>query len=514
MLRNARAAGALRPDRAAALGSDQGYPPEGHAVTDIAFSSAKRLASMIRRRRIGCLELLDHYLARVDNFNPRLNAIVETAIPAARDRARDADRALAKGESWGPLHGVPITVKDSFDVEGMPTTWGVPEFRDCVATANAVSVDRLLAAGAVLFGKTNVPIWLADAQAFNAIHGRTVSPWNADLTPGGSSGGASAALAAGLTGLELGSDIASSIRTPAALCGLFGHKPTFGICPTRGHTVKGNLAPLDILVIGPLARSADDLALSLSLISGPDGIDGGGYRLTLPPPRKKRLGDFKVGIVLDHPTASVEGAVKDRLQALADFLAAQGARVSDSARPAIELDDVHRTFDVLLRSATSARHGDEERDGIAADLAALPPGTDSKQSRMMRGITLSHRDWLLLNEQRHRMRWKWHEYFQDYDLLLCPVLCTAAFPHSDTPPYERSMTVDGRERTFMEQIFWSGYSGVSYLPASVAPIGLTGDGRPVGVQIVGPHCGDRSCIAFAGLLEKAYQGFVAPPGFD
>ena len=483
-------------------------------MPDIAFSSARRLAGTIRRGRIGSVELLDHYLARVEKYNPGLNAVVETDIPAARRRARDADRALARGESWGPLHGVPITVKDSFDVAGMPTTWGVPEFRDSVARSNALSVDRLLDAGAVLFGKTNVPIWLADAQAFNAIYGRTVSPWDPELGPGGSSGGASAALAAGLTGLELGSDIASSVRTPAALCGLFGHKPTFGICPTRGHTVRGNLAPLDILVIGPLARSVADLALALSLIAGPDGIDGGGYRLTLPPPQKKRLEEFRIGIVLDHPTAAVEGAVRDRLQALADFLAARGAAISDAARPDIDLDDAHRTFDVLLRAATSARHGDEERDGVAADLAALPPGTDTKQSRMMRGITLSHRDWLLLNERRHRMRWKWHEFFQDYDLLLCPVLCTAAFPHSETPPYERSMTVDGQERIFMEQIFWSGYAGVSYLPASVAPIGFTPDGRPVGVQIVGPHCGDRSTIAFAGLLEKAYQGFVAPPGFE
>ncbi len=483
-------------------------------MTDIVFSSARHLARTIRRGRIGSLELLDRYLARVERFNPALNAVIETDIPAARERARAADRALARGETWGPLHGVPITVKESFDVAGLPTTWGVPAFRDCVASSNAVAVDRLAGAGAVVFGKTNVPIWLADAQSFNAIHGRTVSPWNPDLTPGGSSGGAAAALAAGLTGLELGSDIASSIRTPAALCGLFGHKPTFGICPTRGHTVRGNLAPLDILVIGPLARSAEDLALALSIIAGPDEIDGGGYRLALPAPRRKTLGDFRVGIVFDHPTARVERAVGDRLQALADFLAAQGTHVSDTARPDIDLDDVHRTFDVLLRAATSARHSDEERDGIAADLAALPPGTDTKQSRMMQGITLPHRDWLLLNERRQRMRWKWHDYFGAWDLLLCPVLCTAAFPHSDVPPYERSMTVDGRERTFMEQIFWSGYAGVSYLPATVAPIGCTEDGRPVGVQIVGPHCGDRTCIAFARLLEKAYRGFVVPPGFE
>ena len=213
-------------------------------MTDIALLPAKRLAGMIRSGKIGCLELLEHYLDRVERYNPALNAIIVTDIPKARRRARAADRARAKGELWGPLHGVPMTVKEAFDVAGQPTTWGVPDYANHIASANALSVDRWLDAGVVLFGKTNVPIWLADAQSFNAIYGTTNSPWNLGMSPGGSSGGSTAALAAGLTGIEMGSDIASSVRTPAALCGLFGHKPTFGICPTNGHAVNDNVAAL------------------------------------------------------------------------------------------------------------------------------------------------------------------------------------------------------------------------------------------------------------------------------
>ena len=468
-------------------------------MTDIALLPAKRLAGMIRSGKIGCLELLEHYLDRVERYNPALNAIIVTDIPKARRRARAADRARAKGELWGPLHGVPMTVKEAFDVAGQPTTWGVPDYANHIASANALSVDRWLDAGVVLFGKTNVPIWLADAQSFNAIYGTTNSPWNLGMSPGGSSGGSTAALAAGLTGIEMGSDIASSVRTPAALCGLFGHKPTFGICPTNGHAVNDNVAALDILAIGPLARSADDVALGLSIMAGPDEIDTTGYRLTLPAPKKKRLSEFKVGIVIDHPTAPVEREVGELLQKLANFLAKQKTKISDTARPDIDLDDVHRTFDVLLRSATSVRVTPEERAEFRAILDAQPAGTDTKQSRMMRGNTLSHRDWLILNERRERMRWTWHDYFKDYDLLLCPVLCTGTFPHDQTPPYERTLTIDGQEMTFMNQIFWSGYSGMCYLPGPRRRSASHRTGDPSGSRSSGrnmatvPVCNSPGC---------------------
>jgi amidase len=359
-----------------------------------------------------------------------------------------------------------------------------------------------------------VPIWLADSQAFNEVYGTTNNPWDLTRAPGGSSGGSSAALAAGLTGIEMGSDIASSIRNPAHICGLFGHKPTYGICPPHGHALDGNVAPLDILVIGPLARSSGDLALGLSVLAGPDQIDAAGYRLALPPPRKKRLRDYKVGIIFDDPVAPVARDVSALLAQLSDFLRKQKVRVSDGARPDIDMTEISRTFDVLLRAATSARQTDPELAANVAKLNALGSGADTKRARMLRGVTLRHRDWLRLDETRHRMRWKWHEFFKEYDLLLCPAMCAAAMPHDRTPPYDREIVIDGKSYPFHNQTFWSGYSGVAYLPASVAPIGFTPGGLPVGVQIVGPQYGDRTCIEFARLLEREYQAFVPPPGYD
>src|SRR5439155_23105546 len=237
-----------------------------------------------------------------------------------RKRARAADRALARRQAWGPLHGVPMTIKESYDVTGLPTTWGVPAYKGRIATRNAAAVDRRLGAGAVLFGKTNVPLYLADWQSFNAIYGTTNNPWDIRRAPGGSSGGSAAALAAGLTGLEAGSDIGSSIRNPAHFCGVYGHKPTWGIVPREGQALPGQIAPVDIDVVGPLARSSDDLALALSVMAGPDEIDAAGWQLRLRPPVKKRLRDFKVALMLDADCSEVDREVQDRLQALGDFL--------------------------------------------------------------------------------------------------------------------------------------------------------------------------------------------------
>src|SRR3989338_4227147 len=228
------------------------------------FRSARQLASAIRRKKLGALELLELYLARVERYTPRLNAIIATDLDAARKRARAADRALARGEVWGPLHGVPMTIKESFDVVGMPTTWGLPELKDNYPPRNALAVDRFLAAGVVLFGKTNVPLYLADWQSFNVVYGTTNNPWDLSRVPGGSSGGSAAALAAGLTGLEAGSDIGASIRNPAHYCGVFGHKPTYGIAPPRGQALPGRISSTDIAVVGPMARRAEDLDAALA----------------------------------------------------------------------------------------------------------------------------------------------------------------------------------------------------------------------------------------------------------
>jgi amidase len=249
------------------------------------------LAGEIRAKRIGCRELLEHYFRRVERYNPALNAIIVTDLQRARQRADAADAALARGESWGPLHGVPMTVKESFDVAGLPTCWGAPEFAKSIASRNALLVERMLAAGVVLFGKTNVPLFLSDFQSYNAVYGATVNPWDPARTPGGSSGGSAAALAAGLTALEAGSDIGSSLRNPAHYCGVYAHKPTYAVVSPRGHALAGRVATTDISVVGPMARSAADLETALPAMAGPDGIDGRAWRIELPPARQERLAD-------------------------------------------------------------------------------------------------------------------------------------------------------------------------------------------------------------------------------
>src|SRR5437773_7249508 len=265
------------------------------------FRSAKRVAAGIRRKKIGCLELLDLYLARVEKYDGALNAVVVRDFERARTRARAADRALAKRDVWGPLHGVPMTIKESYDVAGLPTTWGVPAYKDRIATKNALAVDRLLGAGVVLFGKTNVPLYRGDWQSFNAIYGTPNNPWDVSRSPGGSSGGSAAALAGGLSGLGAGSDIGSSIRNPAHFCGVYGHKPTWGIVPRTGQALPWQTAAVDIDVVGPLARSTDHLAPAPSVMARPEEIEAAGWQLRLAPPRQKRLRDFRVALMLDAP---------------------------------------------------------------------------------------------------------------------------------------------------------------------------------------------------------------------
>jgi len=480
------------------------------------FRSATALAAAIRTREIGCRELLERYLSRVERHNPALNAIIATDLDRARQRADGADAALARGENWGALHGLPMTVKESFDVVGMPTTWGLTELKVNMPTGNALAVDRLLAAGAVIFGKTNVPVLLADSQSYNPVYGTTNNPWDLSLTPGGSSGGATAALAAGLIGLELGSDIGGSIRNPAHYCGVYGHKSTYGIAPPRGQSLPGNVAASDISVIGPLARSADDLALALGIIAGPDPVEAAGWRLDLAPPRGNALSDYRVAVILDDPNCPVDREVQDIPQGLADFLAGQGVGVSDQARPNIDTSHLHAVYIKLLRAATSRRLTDEIFQRQLETARELDPGDQSFFARVMRANTLHHRDWLAANEERHRLRLKWADFFRDYDLLLCPVAAAAAYPHDhdhESERWKRTILVNGRPEPTVNDLFWAGLPGLAYLPATVAPAGLTRKGLPVGVQIVGPQYGDRSCIAFAQLLEGAHRSFAPPPNF-
>ena len=482
-------------------------------MSDIAFKSAAELAQLIKRREVGSLELLEHYLERAQRYNPQLNAIIVLDEERARARAQEADAALARGEDWGPLHGVPMTCKESYDVEGLPTTFGMPEFKDNIATSDALSIQRLKAAGAVIFGKTNVPLRLADFQSYNAIYGTTNNPWNTERIPGGSSGGSAAALAAGLTGFETGSDIGGSIRNPAHFCGVFGHKPTWGLLPPRGHALPGALSQSDLSVIGPLGRSAADLELGVQIMAGPDEIDRAGYQLNLQAPTHTSLAEYRVAMWKTDAVAPVSRETIDRVEAIAQAVLDAGGVVDDTARPQFDAAQAHDVYQTLLQSVMSSRAPDDVYAKLQADAAALDPDDRSERAMTIRRQLATYRDYATANESRTHIRWAWHDFFQRYDVLITPMMATPAFPHDQRPFRDRSVMVDGQAQPYFQQIFWAGLAICSYLPATVVPTGPGDEGLPIGVQVIGPQYGDLTTIGFAKLLEQAGFAFAVPPGY-
>ena len=482
-------------------------------MTALHFQSATALAQLLRDGHLGARELLDHLLARIDRFNPALNAVIWQDRGAARARADAADTARTRGEPIGPLHGLPMTVKESYDVAGAPTHWGIPELRDKVAEEDALAVQRLAAAGANVFGKTNVPIRLADFQSYNEICGTTVNPWDSGRTPGGSSGGSAASLAAGLTSLEIGSDIGGSIRNPAHYCGVFGHKPTWNLLPMRGHALGGSLTPTDISVIGPLARSADDLELALNLMAGPDRLEAAGIGLHLPR-LEGATRTLRIAVWQTDAMCPVSAAVAAKVTAVAAALAAQGATVDFEARPAFSSAHSHQLFSALLMSAMAGRFGDDEYARLVAAADSLVPQDQSDAAQTLRAQTLRARDWARVNEGRTRLRWAWQRFFEQWDFVLAPIMPTTAFPHDHRAPSERTIMIDGNAHPYFMQTFWAGLAGVSYLPATVIPAGPGPDGLPIGLQIIGPAYGDLRTISLAQRLERMGFAFRAPPGFD
>jgi amidase len=479
---------------------------------DPTFLPAWRLAELTRAGEIGCLELLDHYIAREQRLNPRINAVIARDLEPARKRARNLDRR--SGDRNAPLFGVPMTVKESFDLTGLPSTWGYEDRRHHRADADALAVERIEAAGAVLYGKTNVPVGLADWQAFNPVYGTTNNPWNLAHTPGGSSGGSAAALAAGLSALELGSDIGGSIRVPAHYCGLFGHKPTWGLCPPRGHSMANAAAMTDISAIGPLARSARDLQLALNAIAGPDPLESH-LAISLPPPRTTRLSELRVAVWSHEPCHLTDPDTNALIEQVGRHLASEGAEVSFTARADFDVTEAYRLYITLLDAAWSGRlseHDLARKRERKAKLADNDFGTDAL---FLRATDLSHREWLHLNERRHQIRRAWNAFFRHWDVLLCPVITTPAMPHMHQGEvWERTLVVNGHQISYQDQLFWPGITCAFHLPATVAPIGLSPSGLPIGIQIAGPLYGDRTTIAVAELLEKSWRAFVPPPGWD
>ena len=456
-------------------------------MTDLGYRTATDLVAALQAREVGSRELLDHLLDRVDRFNPDVNAVVTLDVDRAREAADAADAATARGEDLGPLHGLPMTVKDCFETAGLRTTCGTPELSDHVPDTDAVTVARLKAAGAVVFGKTNTPAWTMDLQTYNPIFGITGNPWNPELMAGGSSGGSAAALAAGLTPLELGSDIGGSIRNPSHQCGTVGHKPSYGIVPVRGHLPgrPGTLGRADINVCGPMARSVGDLALGLGVLAGPDDPEAAGWRLDLP----AAPSELRFGAWLDDPALPVDPSVAAVLDAAVEQLGG----VDRAARPPLDAGEGVAAFHQLIAAALSALGEDDGGPG------------------------LRHRDWLDLDETRQRQRAAWAELFRHVDVLLCPVFPVSAFPHQvDDDPLgivARTVPVGDQVVSHIELIGWCGLVGMSFLPSTVVPVGFTDDGRPVGIQVVADFLQDRTALAAAAHLEERLGGFTPPPGY-
>ncbi|MGI9477884.1 MAG: amidase [Hyphomicrobiaceae bacterium] len=483
--------------------------------TPLHYQSAHQLAAAIQAREISSVELLQHFLGRIERHNPQLNAIIWMDREGALAKAAEADAALARGEVWGPLHGVPMSLKESYQVAGTPTTWGVPALKDNVTEMTALGAQRLLDAGAIFFAKTNVPIYLADWQSFNEIYGSTNNPWDLARSPGGSSGGSAAALAAGLTGIEAGSDIGASIRNPAHYCGVFGHKPTFGAIPSRWQSMPETYAASDISVVGPMARSAADLEIAVDAMAGPDLFDDAGWRLELPDAPQQSLKDFRVAVKLGDPNSEVDQAYADQMQGLVDKLVSAGATVNDNAHPDLDTTRLYEVYLILLRAATSSRLSDEEAAHWTDVAAKLGDDDASYLARMARANTMSHREWLRLNNERHAMRFKFAEFFRDWDILLCPAAASAAFPHDQAGErHDRTIEVNGHAVPTTDQLFWAGFSGVVFLPSTVGPAGIQPDGLPVGYQAIAGHLRDKTAIRFAQCVEREIGGFIPPNGWD
>ena len=476
------------------------------------YPSAGTLAEDLAHRRISAMEAVDDAIARVERLDGALNAVVVRDFERAREAAANADAALARGERR-PLLGVPITVKESFNVAGLPTTWGMPWFAGWTAPEDAVLVSRLKAAGAILIGKTNVPFALGDWQSFNKVYGTTNNPWAPGRTPGGSSGGAAVSLAAGYVPLEMGSDIGGSLRAPAHYCGVFSHKPSRSVIPARGHVVPGTSGGTpDLPVVGPLARRASDLSLAFGVIAGPDVLEATGYRLDLPPPRHQRLADYRVLVIDSHPLLPADRDVRGAIGRLADGLRASGARVETSSDLLPDLTELARAFIALLMPVVFARQPAERIAEIAAQVASLPADVDTPGAWMLRGAVSSHRDVLAADGVRVRAAYRLYELFRSFDVVLFPPMPTAAFPQDESEDADsRTIDIDGTAYPYDLQMVYASLATAPGLPATTVPLERTPAGLPVGVTVIGAFLEDRTTLRFAELVEEAFGGFVPPP---
>ena len=488
---------------------------QGSRISDApAFKSATELALMIQEEEISSVELTQYFIGRIEKYDYTLNAIVIRDFDRALEAAKAADDSLSRGEISGPLHGLPMTIKEAYNIEGLPTSWGIPELAENIALTDSAMVSSYKAAGAHFMGKTNVPLALADLQSYNEIYGTTNNPWDISRTPGGSSGGSAAALAAGMTVLDSGSDIGGSIRNPAHFCGVYGHKPTWGIVPSQGHALPGSIAVPDLAVLGPLARSAEDLVLAMEVVAGADVLNKPGWQLKLPRPRASSLGDLRVAVWPTEDISPADRVIVDRVQEITDMLANAGAKVSDTARPAFSPRDAHYAYTDLLFSPISSGLTDEMFEQNKKEAAGFRSDDISAETIKARAATMDHRTWLKHDEIRTQIRMQWQRFFQDWDILICPIMVTTAFSHDHSIKAERTLIVNEIETPYLDQLFWAGLATLGSLPSTVFPTGLSEDGLPIGLQCIGAEFDDYTTIEFARLVSQEIGGFVPPMGYE
>ncbi len=484
----------------------------GVDVDERVLGSAGQLIAAVRRGTLRSRDLLEAYLNRVDRFNGSINAVVTIDADGARRQADAADRLITNGCRVGRLHGLPMTVKDTYETAGMRTTAGAPALADHVPATDAEAVARLRRAGAVVFGKTNTATYAADAQTHNPIFGVTANPWDVHRSPGGSSGGSAAAVAAGLSALELGSELSGSARLPAHYCGVYALRPSEGLIPATGNIPRppGSLTSNDMVTPAPITRTAGDLELALDVLAGPSSGHARAWRLDLPEPRVRRLSDYRIGIWLDDPACPVDADVGEVLWQAVDALYEAGARIQ-TVHP-VDLAAHNELYDRLLYGAISS--------GLPADVFSqhcevagrLDVHELSARARLVRGVTQRHREWLDANERRAQVRAGWARFFTDVDVLICPVSPVAAIPHDHRPdPLQRTVVVNDRPRPYWDQIGWTCLATAGGLPSASVPAGFTRSGLPVGLQVIGGFLNDRTVCRMAVQLESLIGGYSPPP---
>jgi amidase len=484
-------------------------------MSDLVFLTASQLAQVIRERRASAVEVLDAHLKQIEQHNPPLNAIVTLDAEHARQRAREADEALAHGgDVWGPLHGVPITIKDSFETAGLRTTSGYPPWADYVPQQDAPVVAALKRAGAIVLGKTNLPPLADGGQSVNPIFGRTSNPWNLDCTPGGSSGGGAAAVAAGLSPLDMGSDISGSIRMPAHFCGIYSLKPTGGRIPIRGH--RSSVRPLVIpsgweaLLLmpcaGPLARSIDDLYLCLSVTTDP-----GTPALSPVPDRSMR--PLRIAWSDEMGSLPIDTDTRTSIQTLAATLAESGCVVERRTAPNLNYDDAWQSSAEALAAVNTLFQPPFTQ--FTRRLLGLVPSAALPRQPVMRGLARGAAQrsarMAMLFKQRDALIQRVETFLQAWDVWIAPAFSRPAFTHR---PLRAPIEIEGRSFSLdLAEVMANVIFNFTGHPVVVIPIGFSRDGLPIGVQIVGRRWGELALLDAARQIDQAIGRYCRPPGY-